>query len=534
MVRNRWLCLLLGLLILCGVRVGAQTTTTAAYNDSRIFAAGPMGLQVNGGSYGQTQTGYTIAFDITGTKLELAIQGYWQVVIDGGDTTFGGGTFSTGNVVGTGGAYYTVTSSLTDGRNHTVVMTSLTVNGSSAYDAGNLVRVTGASPVIAGSSVYPNMQALHLGTGTLMGNQIRDSTHIRIDGSWNPNMSGYGTPWIACGTHCYGGSVTFFGNPTAISVFAVGGYAGPGGIYVSRDGANPIYKSAESNSNGTNLPPGIFPVASGYDGAVHRYELRLGLTSSVNVAWSDVILTGGTLDTTHTLSTRKSVLAYGDSIVQGFSATTMTSGIMGTGVYWADGLFFSNVGDPGFGLVQACYRLDLALYAFGFPSVTVATLKDPATQMANSGMVLSYKAADWMLIEPGINDLSSNTGFSADDTTLCTNFLALATNPNVKIYRQNLYHNSQDDGGGNAILTARRSIIASDVATINDPRLILLDVSGPTWLTTVTTMDGTHPNNVGETNFANRYTALLSNTSPLFILLRNVAGNLHILTSGIQ
>lgn len=487
-----------------------MATTTINTNDSKIFAAG---ASSNNSTYANAKTSWMCAFNFTGTQLEGALNGFFNVYID--DPTRASPIAVTPNQ--SNGIANTLATGLSD-TSHTVEVVS-TSSGSQFLASGALFRATGAAPAFASSTLYANHQPIKLGTGPLVGNSIQDAVHVRVDGGLQNNPGGQGVEVVGCGPLGYGGAITFYSNCSGIKFYtSPGAYTGPGGIFLSIDGGTPVYYSSAPYYAGDNSGR-MFQFITGLDTTtVHKYELRHGWNLS-GCYLTDMILVGGSgLDTTHSLPARKKLFIYGDSIANDFSTATD-----GSHPAPQDQYYDTTPGDRGFAAYKVAYALDLALFIYSNPSQTVTALQNPASLLSNVfGSSSNWTNADYIFLEPGINDLGSTeqSNWPANYNTLRDNTKALFTSGTAKIWCFNLFHNTVDDGGGNANLTARRGYIASSVSGAGDSRVMLANVYPVT--TTSDTIDGTHLNGSGNSKVATFMQGLISPVVPAF---RNLSGN---------
>lgn len=474
-----------------------MSTTTANFNDSRLFTSGPTATNA---AYANVGMGWIMAFDFVGTQVEAALNGYFTVSVDGGSPV--AVTPSQGN-----GLANILTTGLADTSHSIVIVSTASLSGgaSQILASGAVIRVTGGSPAISSSSVYANHVSCKLGTGPAFGNQIADLTHVRVDGGLCQGWGGQASAYVGSAQNSLGGSITLYTSASAIKIFCAQNYTVPGGFYVKIDGGTPTYIDSNHNFTGSQLPDGIYPLLSGLDTAsVHKYELRAGF--GVGFSLTDIVLVGGSgLDTTHSLPARKKIVCYGDSIVQDFVS----------GSNPPDQVYDTNPGDRGFGALLAAYNLDMALFCNSHPSQPLSSLVNIGSIIGNAfGSQSNFTNADYVFLEPGINNLSDSTeqtNFASNYATLISNSLALFTNASVKIYCQNLYHNTSDDSGTGTAYTnlqARRTAIANAVTSASNAKVLLADVSG--WIATANTIDGTHPSGSGNALIASHMTSLLS------------------------
>lgn len=500
-----------------------MATTTINTNDSKIFAVGASGA---GSPYTSQNVGSLLAFNFTGTQLEGALDGFFNIYID--DPTRSSPS-AIHPLNGNGIANVLVTG-LAD-TSHTVEI--LATGSSNVLTTGALFRATGSAPAFASSTLYPNHLPFALGTGNLIGDRSRDTTHIRVDGGLQQNFGGQGTNVVGCSDSGYGGSVTFYGAISAIKFFtANGAFTGPGGMYISIDGATPVYYSSAPYYSADNSGR-MFQVITGLDSSnVHKYELRHGWNLS-GCYLTDLILVGGTgLDTTHTLPVRKKLYIYGDSIANDFATATGSSPLPPPP---QDQYFDVVAGDRGFGAYIVANTLDLALFISSFPALSVTNLQNVGTKIGTQfGSQSNWTDADYIFFEPGINDLGNTeqANWPANYTAMISGAASLFTKAGRIIWCMNLFWNTADTGGGNANLTGRRTYIAGVVTAAADPLIRLSDVKSVTG--SGQTIDGTHLNNVGNMNVAAYMITEINPTTPGPIGIPNLIGGMLQIVGGMN
>lgn len=508
-----------------------MATQTYNYNDPLIFNAGAS-IAFNDPSSPIINKGFIEAFDIFGcTQLEMNMSGPCAFELNGGSPT----TFNTPILSSTFAQMGVLTSALDAATHYTVKVYPTLAANALVWNNGTqpLVRLTGpTAPVATMSTLYPYATDYQLVSGGIViGRQVRDLTHIAVDGGLRPNPGGQGVQYVGAPQYGSGGSIRFRTLPVVgatrheIHLFASQGVWGPGGMTIFKDGVKTNYVQASSTYYTGSVTPDTLYHVIDVDALPHVYEIKF----SLNCLLASMTLLGLTIDSSYTPPSRPVLFGYGDSKTFGFIGGAARSG---GDPAPADSSYDSVPGDELWAGHLASVDLGMASLGFGIPAQSLSNMKTIVAQIGTGFGSQSYFAnVDVFVGELGVNNIgdpTEQTNFQTNLQTWFDGIAALCTKSTCKILISNNTHCTGDrvSDPGFANFQQRRTWIASNVATraITDARFQLLDVHnvpvnlGSPDATPWGTVDGVHLNAQGTQEYKTKLESTLATTATSYTL----------------
>jgi len=443
MVRfQKWIAsmLLTGLLLLTGISVQAQTTTSFAYNATGVVYGGNWniydGIFAHHGWVGNGSS----TIDLVATGTQFVIKNYfasgstdWTVVVRNLD---GSGAVTTTPTLTTGawGTNLTIFTGLSDAA-HWVSITTAS-QPAIDRDSTNAFSVTGAAPAIGFPTNY---------SSPIYMNSAGVSPHILVTGmnattvAGNPVYQAYTTT---------DQEVWFYANMSALTIRLVAS----GFHYRLMNVDTGASTTAVDDASGLFKWQTLF---TGLDTSRHLWKLTLGAGGGQSQIIQMMCAGGSGMDLTATVPARPILAVFGDSITQ---AT------VGTGLFsWL-----------GYGHLLSDY-LNYILYNFGLnsTSVSVSGGSNAGETDARCDAVISSSAAYCVIlfgtndIHAGVSAATFQTAFQSMLTKLCSGTTANPTGlPNCQFSVLGILPSIYDHHTQTEIEVYNTSIQAAITATL--------------------------------------------------------------------